>query len=96
MEPSNIDFTWVFLKMIFAMVAVIALAIVILRYVIPRLSFSRAQNARSDLKIVDRIPLEGRKNLYLVQIEGRRFLVASTDHQVNLISELGPVHETKM
>jgi flagellar biosynthetic protein FliO len=95
MSPSSIDFTWVFLKTIFAMVAVIAVAILVIRYIIPKLTLGRTKTSRSDLQIVDRIPLDGRKSLYLIQIERKRYLLASTEHQINLISELGPANENK-
>jgi len=86
--PSSIDFTWLFLKMVFAMIFVIALAIVVIRFIIPKLTFNRGASGRSDLKIVDRVPLDNRKSLYVLQVEGRRLLVGASDHYVGLIAEL--------
>ncbi|MDL1871311.1 hypothetical protein FBR05_03805 [Deltaproteobacteria bacterium PRO3] len=85
---SSVDFTWLFLKMVFAMIFVIALAIVVIRFIIPKLTFHRGAAARSDLRIVDRVPLDARKSLYILQIEGRRLLIGASEHHVGLIAEL--------
>lgn len=85
---SSVDFTWLFLKMVFAMIFVIALAIVVIRFIIPKLTFNRGAAARSDLRIVDRVPLDGRKSLYVLQVEGRRLLVGASEHHVGFIAEL--------
>lgn len=85
---SSVDFTWLFLKMVFAMIFVIALAIVVIRFIIPKLTFNRGAVARSDLRIVDRIPLDARKSLYVLQVEGRRLLIGASEHHVGFIAEL--------
>ena len=87
---GSVDFTWLFLKMIFAMIAVIALAIVILRYVVPKLGLHRRFTGRSDLRVVDRIPLDAKKMLFILEVEGRRLLVGAADNHVGLVAELGP------
>ncbi|HKY63659.1 MAG TPA: flagellar biosynthetic protein FliO [bacterium] len=86
---GSVDFTWLFLKMIFAMIAVIALAIVILRYVVPKLGLHRGGSGRTDLRIVDRIPLDSRKSLYVLEVEGRRLLVGASDNHLGLVADLG-------
>jgi flagellar biogenesis protein FliO len=85
---SPIDFTWLFLKTIFAMIVVIALAIVVLRYIIPRIGLHRKRGVTTDIHIVDRVPLEAKKMLYIIEVEGRRLLIGSSEHQMNLIAEL--------
>lgn len=85
---SSVDFTWLFVKMVFAMIFVIALALVVIRFVIPKLALIRGRSARSDLKILDRIPLDARKSLYVVQIEGRRLLLGASDNHVGFLTEL--------
>ncbi|KAB2836395.1 hypothetical protein F9K50_12020 [bacterium] len=87
---SSVDFTWLFLKMVFAMIFVIALAIVVIRFIIPKLTFNRGAAARSDLRIVDRIPLDARKSLYILQVEGRRLLIGASEHHVGFLAELKP------
>ncbi|HEX5035328.1 MAG TPA: flagellar biosynthetic protein FliO [bacterium] len=86
---GSVDFTWLFLKMIFAMIAVIALAIVILRYIVPKLGLHRRGSGRTDLRVVDRIPLDARKSLYVLEVEGRRLLVGASDNHLGLVADLG-------
>ena len=86
---GSVDFTWLFLKMIFAMIVVIALAIVILRYVVPRLGIHRGISRRTDFRIVDRIPLDARKSLFVLEVEGRRLLLGASDNHVGLVADLG-------
>lgn len=87
---GSLDFTWLFLKMIFAMIVVIALAIVILRYVVPKLGLHRGASGRTDLRVVDRIPLDSRKSLFVLEVEGRRLLLGASDNHVGLVADLGP------
>lgn len=89
---GSVDFTWLFLKMIFAMIVVIALAVVILRYIVPRLGIHRGISRRSNFKVVDRIPLDARKSLFVLEIEGRRLLLGASDNHVGLVADLGAAH----
>ena len=91
--PQVPEFSWLFLKMILAMIFVIALAIVIIRFIIPKITLNRSRYARTDLKIIDRIPLDTRKVLYVLQVEGRRLLISASDHHVGLIAELESDHD---
>src|SRR5262249_22814472 len=91
--PQVPEFSWLFLKMILAMIFVIALAIVIIRFIIPKITMNRSRYARTDLKIIDRIPLDTRKVLYVLKVEGRRLLISASDHYVGLIAELESDHD---
>ncbi len=93
--PASVDFSWLFLKMIFAMVVVIALAVLLLRYVLPRITLSRSKGVRTDLQVLDRIPLDAKKALYVLQIEGRRFLISASENHIGLVTELEAKHEEK-
>lgn len=85
---QSVDFTWLFLKTIFAMVVVIALAVIILRYVLPKISLTRNIKSGTDIQIVDRVPLDSKRILYVLHVEGRRLLVSASEHSVSLITEL--------
>ena len=89
---GSVDFTWLFLKMIFAMIVVIALAIAILRYVVPKLGLHRGRPRRTDFRVVDRIPLDSRKALFVLEVEGRRLLLGASDNHVGLVADLGAAH----
>jgi len=85
---SSMDFSWLFIKMIFAMLVVIALAIVLIRFVIPRLAFGRSKLNRTDLQVIDRIPLDPKKSLYVLQVENRRLLISVSENHIGLVTEL--------
>jgi len=85
---KSVDFTWLFLKTIFAMVVVIALAVIGLRFLLPRLTFNRQIKGGTDFKIVNRLPIDAKKALYIVEIEGKRLLIAASEHYVGLVTEL--------
>lgn len=86
--PSSLDFTWLFLKMVFAMIFVIALAIVVLRYLLPRLPGRRMRGGGAEVSILERIPLDGKKYLVVLQVEGRRLLISVSENHAGLITEL--------
>lgn len=88
--PDSVDFTWLFLKTLLAMAVVLALAIIILRFVLPRLSLHRTKRMGrgSEIQVLERYPLDAKKVLYVIEVEGKRLLLGSGEQTVNLISEL--------
>lgn len=92
MEPvttgSAVDFTWLFLKMIGALGVVSVLAIVILKYVVPRLGFTKRFHQGKVFRVLNRFQLEPRKTLYLVNI-GKRYLVLGVaDSGIQVVTEV--------
>jgi len=85
---NSTDFSFLFVKMIFAMLIVIALAVVLLRYVLPKISMRRPGLGKTELQVVDRIPLDQKKALYVVEVEGRRILLAVSENHVGMVTEL--------
>jgi flagellar biogenesis protein FliO len=92
---SSVDFTALFLKMIVAMIFVIALALVLIRYVLPRLSFSRVKAQGSAIQILDRIPLDAKNYLCILEVEGRRLLIGVSESRIGMVAELGLSHAAK-
>ncbi len=86
--PSSTHFTWLFIKTLGVMVFVIGLAIFLLRFIIPKLSLQRNSRGGADFQVLGRYALDTKKGLYVVQVEGRRFLLGSTEHSLVLITEL--------
>ncbi|MCP5468464.1 MAG: FliO/MopB family protein [Deltaproteobacteria bacterium] len=85
---ETMNFKGAFFRMIIALVVVLALAFVTLNYIVPKLSRRRFHPTKSKIKILERIPLDAKKHLYVLQVEDRRLLISSTDHNVALITEL--------
>ena len=86
-QAPLMDYSWLFIKVCVALIVVIASAFVFIKFLLPRLKgFNRS--SRSILKIVDRNALEPRKNIYLIQVGERYFLLGTSDHSTSLIGEL--------
>ena len=76
------------LQTIFALALVCGLAYLIFRVILPRLTVNFGTN--NMVRVVDRIGLEARKNLYVIEVAGKWMLVASSENGVQLIAELNP------
>lgn len=83
---GSLSFLWMLLQTIFALLVVCGLAYVIFRVILPRLATSYGSN--NMVRVVDRIGLEARKSLYVVEVAGKWMLVASSESGVQLIAEL--------
>ena len=69
-----------------ALALVCALAILIFRYILPRLN--AVSFNKSIVQVVDGTSLDARKRLIIVQAAGKYLLLASSESGVQLISEL--------
>jgi flagellar biogenesis protein FliO len=84
--PENLSFTWLFIKMLVAMVVIISLALVSIRYLLPRLT--RLPGRRdSKIRVLDFHPLEARKSVYILDIDNHRVAVGVTEHSINKLTE---------
>lgn len=75
------------LKMFLGLGIVCLLAVVLLRVVAPFLT-GKAHLPSSQMRVIGRLGLEGRRSLLLVRIAGRTFLLGSTDGGISLLAEL--------
>ena len=87
--PSNtVDFTWLFIKMLLVLGIVCILAILFLKYVMPRTGLMGALQKGRYFTVLGRYQLEHRKALYMVEVGGRYFVIGCADHAINLLAEL--------
>jgi flagellar biogenesis protein FliO len=97
LDPGQFDsggtLLWAFLRMVLALVFVLALAYVVVRYVSPR--SLPAQGALGGLRpgeglvhIIQTVPLGQRQYLHAVEAAGRYLLVASSEAGVQLLGEM--------
>lgn len=84
----GLNFLWMLLQTIFALAMVCGLAYLIFRIILPRLTVNFG--SKNMVRIVDRIGLEARKNLYVIEVAGKWMLVASSESGVQFIAELNP------
>jgi flagellar biosynthetic protein FliO len=85
---SAVDFTWLFIKMLFILGAVTVLAVLLLKYGVPRTAFYRRFQQGSIFKVKARQAIEPRKSLCLVELGKRYIVIGVTDHAINAIAEL--------
>ncbi len=77
------------MQTIFALVVVCGLAYLIFRVILPRLAVSYGAN--NMVRVVDRIGLDARKSLYVIEVTGKWMLIAASENGVQLIAELDAV-----
>lgn len=86
MAPE-LSFGWLFLKTMLAMVFVIALAFVSIRYLVPRMHASRVKSI-GNIEILDRIALEPRKNLFVIRVGDKHALIAVSEQGIAKLMDL--------
>ena len=87
-----------FLKMVVVLAAVCLLAYLLLGKFLPRVlalnpAMRRSMGASPGhgiIKVVDRLPLDTRRTVFLLEVQGAFYLVGTTEHSMNLISEVDP------
>ncbi len=87
-QSSAVDFTLLFIKMISALIVVCVVAVLILKYMVPKFSFAKRFSAEGPVKILSRIALGPKQHLYLVKVEEKCILLGVTDHSITKIDEL--------
>jgi len=83
---QEITFGWLFAKMIIAMIVIIILAFLTIKYVLPKIVRLR-QKSDSSIQILDFQPIEQRKSIYLLKIENKKIAIGVTDHSVAKLCE---------
>jgi len=81
----GVDFTWMFIKVIFAMGLVCLAAFVIIKYVLPKSPYVKA-NKNSQIEILERFILEPRKNLYILKVGPQRILLGTTENSISALT----------
>jgi len=77
---------WLLLRSFLALVAVLALAVVTLRYGLPWLMRNRAMGAGRQIQVEEVLPLDRGHRLYVVRWEGKRLLLATSPGRVSLVA----------
>lgn len=77
---------WTLIKLIFALPVVIAAAIIILRFSCR--SYKQHISARGSMEIVDRLTLNSRTSLYVINIQGDFFLLGNKEGSVVLLDKI--------
>lgn len=83
---NSLSFLWMLVQTIFALALVCGLAYLIFRVILPRLTVNYSAN--NMVRVVDRVGIEARKSLYVIEVAGKWMLVASSENGVQMIAEL--------
>jgi flagellar biosynthetic protein FliO len=100
--PENLE--WVsselmmLVQLAFVLAAILALAYVVLRVIVPRVLGVNPAGA-GPIAVVARYPLEPRRNLYIVQVGTELFLIGTSENSIQFLTsldaeKLGPQLET--
>lgn len=81
------SFIWMLIQTMLALALVCGLALLLFRWVLPRLQLTPS-GANSMVRVVDRVMLDARRSLLVIEVAGRWLLVSSSETGVQLISEL--------
>lgn len=87
-HEGMVDFSWLFLKMIFALIIVCIVAIVILKYAVPRTGLLKKFTGGKYISIIARHSLDHRKHLFIIKVGSKYMLIGAADHGINLIRDL--------
>jgi flagellar protein FliO/FliZ len=85
---NSLNFLWMLVQTVMALVFVCGLAYLIFRVILPRVSGFGGLSSNNMVRVIDRIGLEARKNLYVIEVAGRFLLIAASESGVQLIAEL--------
>ena len=90
-EPpvEEINFGMLIVKMIFFLGLVVALIYLVLKKFLPVLLHGAAFRSRS-IKILERVPVDQRRSLLVVEVQGKIYLMGSAEGQINILMELDP------
>ena len=76
-----------YLKLLLVLAGIVVLAYAALRYWLPKLS-SLQYKASGPIQVIARMPLEPRKNLYVIKAGAEYLLIGTAENSVHMISAL--------
>lgn len=85
-NTESVSFGAAFVKMMAAMILIIALAFVMIKIVLP-LFMKMRRKSDSKIQVLDFQPLEPRKNIYLLRIEDKKVAVGVSENSVTKLCE---------
>ncbi len=84
-QTDTLSLGVVILQTFAVLVLIGAMAWAFVRFVAPRMGM-RARSSR--MKILERLPLEPRRSLYLVEVDGKSILVGVSEGSIRLLKEV--------
>lgn len=85
---SALNFVWMMVQTVIALAVVCGLAYFLFRVVLPRFTLPGTSN--SMVRVIDRVAIDARKSLCVVEVAGKFMLISVSESGVQLVSELDP------
>lgn len=85
---SAVDFSWLFIKMLLVLAIVSIIAVLLLKYAVPRIGPLKAFQKSKYFSVLGRFVLEPKRSLYLVNVGKRYLVIGVSDSAINLITEI--------
>ena len=86
--PDDINFGALFLRMIIFLGLTVLLIVVLLKRVLPLLIPGAQHSRTKTIRILERMPIDQRKSLLIVEIQEKVYLLGSAEGQINILMEL--------
>lgn len=86
-SPEDLNFGMMFLRMVLFLGLILILIYVVLKKVLPLLIRSQGLRSRT-VKILERVPLDQRRSLLVVEVQEKVYLIGSAEGQINVLMEL--------
>ena len=83
----ELNFGWLMLRMLIFLALVLVLIYFVLRKVLPMLMQTPHTQNRA-VKIIDRVPIDQKRSLLVVEVQDRIYLLGSAEGQINVLMEL--------
>ena len=83
---NSLNFVGLLFQTITGLIAVCGLAYVIFRVILPRLQFG--QNSSGMIRIVERVGIDAKRSLMVVEVAGKWLLVGVSENGIHLVGEL--------
>ncbi len=91
--PTEMSFGWLLVKTLLALGLILGLAVVFIKYLMPKMAFTLKQSANQKIKITERLPLDARRSLLIVEVEGKRSLIGLSENGFSHVMDLNPKGE---
>ena len=87
--PEDINFGALLLRMVVFLGLTVLLIIFLLRKVLPLvIPGAQRQHHTKTIKLLERVPIDQRKSLLVVEIQEKYYLIGSAEGQINILMEL--------
>ncbi|EKD42139.1 MAG: hypothetical protein ACD_73C00315G0005 [uncultured bacterium] len=91
--PAEMSFGWLLVKTLLAMTVILSLAVLFIKYLMPKLSVNMSRSGSQLIKILDRLPVDARRSLLVIEVNGQKSLVGLSDAGFTHLMKLDPKGE---